>query len=230
MNKQDFYRSKYKKINPKWKESTTIYHDLILDNTKKNTYILDVGCGHSTLLADVYSKTNHTYGIDPDINAVKRNRLIKDVKQGYAENLPYNDNFFDVVVCAWVFEHLSKPQDAFKEIYRVLKPRGEFVFLTPNKKNYNVWIIRLIPNIFHNFLTTKLYNRQEHDTFPKRYNANTLKDINRIAKNTGFKKIKLIPNEDPSYISFNSVTFKVALLLDKIFSRNKVHIIGICEK
>lgn len=230
MDKQDKYRSIYKKINPKWQESTTIYHDLISQNTNKDTYILDVGCGHSTLLADIYTKTQYTYGIDPDINAVKRNTLIKNVQQGNVESLPYKDNFFDLVVCAWVFEHLAKPQESFKEIYRVLKPNGKFIFLTPNRNNYNVWIIRLIPEIFHNFLTTKLYNRQEHDTFLKKYKANTVKDINWILESTGFNEIKIIPNEDPSYISFNSITFKLALLLDKVFKNNKVHIIWICKK
>jgi len=230
MNKQGQYRSIYKKLNQQWQESTDIYHDLISENTNSDTYLLDVGCGHSTLLKDVYSKTSNTYGIDPDINAVKRNNLIKNVQQGYVEKMPYKDNFFDLVVCAWVFEHLDKPQDSFKEIYRVLKPNGKFIFLTPNKNNYNVWIIRLIPDIFHNFLTTKLYNRQEHDTFSKKYKANTVKDIKEVLNDLGFKETKLILNEDPSYISFNSITFKLALLLDKVFKNNKVHIIGICRK
>ena len=87
--------------------------------------------------------------------------------------MPFKDNFFDVVVCAWVLEHLSDPNKAFKEIYRVLKPGGKVIFITPNALNYNVWLIRLIPDRFHDFLTKKLYNRQENDTFSKKYLINT---------------------------------------------------------
>ncbi|HNW23798.1 MAG TPA: class I SAM-dependent methyltransferase [Candidatus Dojkabacteria bacterium] len=226
MNNQEIYRERYKKIYPKWKESTTIYHDLILKNVNEKTYLLDVGCGHSTLLADIYSKTTNTYGIDPDINALKRNTLIKNIKNCFVEKMPYKDNFFDLVICSWVLEHLLEPKKSFKEIYRVLKPSGKLIFLTPNRLNYNVWIIRLIPQRFHNFLTQKLYNRQEHDTFPKHYKVNTPKDIEKILIPIGFKKDTLLLNEDPSYISFNTLTFKIALLLEKIFKKRKVHIIG----
>mgnify|MGYP001204078536 CR=1 FL=1 len=144
--------------------------------------------------------------------------------------MPFKDNFFDLVVCAWVFEHLKNPQQSLKEIHRVLKPNGKLIFLTPNTLNYNVWIIRLIPSIFHNYLTKKLYNRQDNDTFPKQYRINTPKDIDKILSSAGLKKEKIILNEDPSYISFNSLSFKLALLLDKIFKNRKVHIIGVYSK
>lgn len=230
MNKQDLYRSKYKKIDPQWEESTNIYHDLISKHVSKDTYLLDVGCGHSNLLSDIYSKTPNTYGIDPDIEAIKRNKHIKNIQNCFVENMPFKDNFFDLVVCAWVFEHLENPQKSFEEIHRILKPNGKLIFITPNKQNYNVWIIRLIPSKFHNYLTKKLYNRQDNDTFPKQYKINTPKDINKILSFAGLKKEKILLNEDPSYISFNPLSFQLALLLDKIFKNRKVHIIGVYSK
>jgi len=173
MNKQEYYREKYHKMCPKWRVSTLIYHDLISDSVSKDTFLLDVGCGHSNLLSDIYSKTPHTYGIDPDMSAINRNNEIKYIKRSYVEEMAFKDNFFDVVVCAWVLEHLRDPKKAFKEIYRVLKPGGKVIFLTPNTLNYNVWLIKLIPEKFHDFLTRRLYNRQENDTFPKQYLFNS---------------------------------------------------------
>ena len=235
MNKQDYFRQQYAKRNSNWEESTNIYHNQIGRYVTSKTKLLDIGCGHSNLLKDIYKKTPHTYGIDPDKHAVKRNNLIKDVRQEYVEKMSFKDNFFDIVVCAWVLEHLPDPKKAFKEIYRVLKPGGRVIFITPNTLNYNVWIIRLIPESLHDFFTRKLYGRQDHDTFSKKYKFNNPKKIEESMKEWGYAKEELIVNGDPSYISFGRITFEIACLFEKIqnlkpFRNSKVHIIGVFRK
>jgi glycosyltransferase involved in cell wall biosynthesis/SAM-dependent methyltransferase len=50
-----------------------------------------------------------------------------------ADTFPYDDNFFDVVLCCEIIEHLlSDPVHALTEIRRVLKPGGDLVLTTPN--------------------------------------------------------------------------------------------------
>ena len=133
-----------------------------------------------------------------------------------------------------MLEHLEHPQAAFREIHRALKPGGRAVFLTPNAWNYNVWAIRLIPGRFHDFLTRKLYQRQEHDTFDTYYRINSIRKVDRILAPLGFKKIKLILNGDPSYISFNDFLYRLSCrfedAIDDRLSFLKVHLIGIYEK
>lgn len=231
MTSQETYRKRYKTLNPKWLESTEIYREMVEDVVDKNSKILDIGCGHSNLLEKAYTKAHSAYGIDPENDAVDRNPYIKEIRTEYVENLSFEDNFFDVVVSAWVFEHLPDPQKALSEIHRVLKPGGVAIFLTPNILNYNVWIIRLIPERFHDYLTKKLYGRQENDTFPKKYKINSIKRIRKLFKDSNFKEEEIITNGDPSYISFNNFTFKIAILLEKILNMNifkkfRVHIIG----
>ncbi|MFH1971879.1 MAG: class I SAM-dependent methyltransferase [archaeon] len=46
-------------------------------------------------------------------------------------NLKYVDNSFDFIICNNVFEHLSDPNKAANEIYRVLKQNGEVFIVTP---------------------------------------------------------------------------------------------------
>lgn len=235
MNKQDFYRQEYRKINRQWRDSLTVYRDTIDKLTVKNTYVLDIGCGHGNFLKPVYEKTVHTYGVDPNKDALAKNKLIKNKVVGVVEYLPFRNNFFDLVVSEWVLEHLDNPERAFREIYRVLKPGGKVIFLTPNVWNYNVWIIRLIPNFLHSLFTTKLYGRQEGDTYPVRYKINSVKKIAEILVPLGFKKSQVILNGDPSYISFNRPLFALACLVEKIldfkpFRLGKVHIIGIYKK
>lgn len=60
-------------------------------------------------------------GFHPDSHLVQEHA---DVYQ-----LPYENNTFDLVIARLVFQHLSKPVDAAKEVYRVLKPGGQFIIV-----------------------------------------------------------------------------------------------------
>ena len=47
------------------------------------------------------------------------------------ERLTFRDEQFDVVITEDVFEHIRKPEKAFSEIHRVLKPGGRHIFTMP---------------------------------------------------------------------------------------------------
>ncbi|MBL4904685.1 MAG: class I SAM-dependent methyltransferase [Flavobacteriaceae bacterium] len=55
---------------------------------------------------------------------------IADVKADIC-NLPFEDNYFDVVFCNHVLEHIPDDTKAMQELYRVLKPKGMGVFQIP---------------------------------------------------------------------------------------------------
>jgi SAM-dependent methyltransferase len=155
--------------------------------------------------------------------------------QGNAEKIPFEDNFFDLVVMEWVAEHLDNPRGSFSEIHRVLKPGGRVIFLTPNVWNYNVWIIRAIPNRFHAFFTRRLYNRGDGDTYPVRYLVNSARRVESVLGGIGFRRDRLILNGDPTYISFNDALFKLACFLERMLQLKalrfaNVHLIGIYKK
>lgn len=232
MTKQEIYRAKYSKLKPNWKESVFAYRGEIA-NLVDGKVVLDIGCGHGDLLENAFESAKDTYGIDPDINAINRNKFINHLSVADAENLPFKDNFFDVVTMAWVVEHLENPDKVLSEINRVLKPGGVVCFITPNKLNYNVWIIRAIPHFLHDFLTRTLYGRQENDTFRVQYKMNSPKEVDKYMEKHSFTKDKLILNGDPSYISFNDLLFKLACVLEdviEIFPSFKVHLIGFYRK
>jgi ubiquinone/menaquinone biosynthesis C-methylase UbiE len=48
-------------------------------------------------------------------------------------NLPFSNNYFDVVVSYAVLEHVPDESTSLQEIHRVLKPDGELVISVPNK-------------------------------------------------------------------------------------------------
>jgi len=47
------------------------------------------------------------------------------------QNLTFPDTLFDLVITEEVFEHVRQYEKGFKEIYRVLKPRGYHIFTVP---------------------------------------------------------------------------------------------------
>lgn len=230
MNRQERWRQRYKERRPEWDSSPILYRRLIGEKVNGATRVLDIGCGHTDFLKEVYDRTPHTYGADPDAAALAKNTTIKNTVTANAEHLPFEDNFFDVVVLAWVLEHLERPEAVFREIHRVLKPNGTVIFLTPNAWNYNVWIIRAIPNAFHDFFTRRLYERQEHDTFPTRYKINSPRRVESILTKIGFEREQLLLNGDPTYISFNKPLFAFACLLESLLDlralqKARVHLI-----
>ena len=49
--------------------------------------------------------------------------------KGLAEDLPFLDNSFDIVISRLAFHHFPDPETAFREMARVLKPSGKLVLI-----------------------------------------------------------------------------------------------------
>ena len=48
-----------------------------------------------------------------------------------AENLPFDDNSQDLVLNSFLIDRLENPIQGLKEMYRVLKPSGQVIVVTP---------------------------------------------------------------------------------------------------
>ncbi len=111
---------------------------LQLDPAGKKT--LDVGCGGG-ILAEEFARLGCVItGIDPSeasiITARKHAQasgLQIDYHVGVGEDLPYEDNSFDIVYCCDVLEHVNNLEKVIAEIHRVLKKDGVFLFDTINR-------------------------------------------------------------------------------------------------
>ncbi|GAL85842.1 type 11 methyltransferase [Sporocytophaga myxococcoides] len=101
--------------------------------------VLDVGCGSGRNLIYFLKNGFDVYGIDPDPSAISRvQKLSSDVNPsfpsdhfniGVAEELPYAEDYFDLIICSAVL-HFAKDQDHFEQMlnsmWNVLKPGGYF--------------------------------------------------------------------------------------------------------
>ena len=93
--------------------------------------ILDVCCGPGHLAGSLAAEGAVAEGLDFAAPMVARAREMHpglDFREGDAEALPYRDGTFDHVVCAFGVMHLGRPEAAIAEAFRVLRPRGRYVF------------------------------------------------------------------------------------------------------
>lgn len=67
-------------------------------------------------------------GIEPsfEMRKIAESRGIR-VIDGVAENLPLEDESFDLVLMVTTLCFLDDPRKAFSEVYRILKPQGFFI-------------------------------------------------------------------------------------------------------
>ena len=88
--------------------------------------VLDLGSGTGASYSDLINFD--VTALDPDEQMLSLNNFEKKVV-GKGEELPFNENSFDNVLCCFVWRNVSDTKKAQSEIYRVLKPGGKFILL-----------------------------------------------------------------------------------------------------
>lgn len=99
--------------------------------------LLDVGCG--TGLTTTLWKCKR-YGIDPSKKLLERAKQRGNIiyKQAYAEKIPYQDNFFDIVISITAIQNFYNIEKGLKEIKRVGKDRFVLTFLKKTGKKEKI--------------------------------------------------------------------------------------------
>ncbi len=142
----------------KWNEEHAIKHDLdkfynhpnrlfrFIENKRIKVLIqeadirdsdsvLEIGCGAGHILERI--PNGRLTGID--ISPVQISRAEKRLGNkarlmvAKGENLPFEDKFFDRILCTEVFEHVLEPDAIIAEMMRVLKDNGIISLSIPNE-------------------------------------------------------------------------------------------------
>ena len=112
------------------------YTDLLTIDAFENKEILEVGSGMGANLMSLSPFALNIEGLEPvgiyrQMGSILREREgLPEVKTlyGWAENLPYKDSSFDVVLCVSSHQY-TDIRLAFSEMARVLRPNGELILI-----------------------------------------------------------------------------------------------------
>ncbi|MFC1625830.1 class I SAM-dependent methyltransferase [Patescibacteria group bacterium] len=105
---------------------------LSFSQVKFKSPILDVGCGFGEFAGVVFDRVE--IGVDistSDLEKALKGKNYGKVRWADARNLPFKNNSFGTVTSVSVMEHIENAEDVVKEVARVLKPGGLFVFSVP---------------------------------------------------------------------------------------------------
>lgn len=151
---------------------------------KKSYKTLQIGCGVGRIEKELSLKAKQVYGVD--ISEVMIAQAKKNVKRKNAhffatngESLPFEKNHFDFIYSLLVFQHMSKHMFVknLKEVQRVLKPNGKFLFQIPvdekgvmkKPESKNPWLMRY-------------YTRKEIEQMLKKINFKIIKTYSEFGK------------------------------------------------
>ena len=101
---------------------------------KRGTRLLEIGSGLGHLVGQLDCRFE-TAALDVNQWALARSKAVTPrtlLQVASAEDLPFADRSFGVVIIKHVVEHLSHPGRAIAELGRVMAPGGALILSTPN--------------------------------------------------------------------------------------------------
>lgn len=128
-------------------------YEVIVNEIKKENggKILDVGCGNGNLFALLGDERYELYGIDFSQNMISQATIRCGDRASFevadAEELPFEDDTFDIIVCNASFHHYIHPEAVLNEMHRVLRDGGKLIIGDP----YVPGIVRPVINVLTRF-------------------------------------------------------------------------------
>lgn len=141
-----WYKSKGYKVEPEI--------PFINKKLNANSRILDIGCGHGRHVIYFAGNGHDVFGIDNYSQVLKqlskqlsKSRLHAKIRRyDFTKSLPYPTHYFDLVIATRSVHHTNanNMRRVFREINRVIKPRGYLYLQIPDyeesKKLKKTWI------------------------------------------------------------------------------------------
>jgi SAM-dependent methyltransferase len=227
---QNAYRERYRAIRPGWSSSGDQLEAIVRSHVTPTSRVLDLGCGRGGVVELLWRDVELAAGLDPDVPSLSEHRAPgMPAVRGVGEHIPFAGETFDVVVCVWVLEHLKEPAQTLREVRRVLRRGGHFVFVTPNIRNPMMVANRIgkaLPSLQRS-LVPRVYGRVEADTFPVQYRANTASAIRSLAREAGLDVSDLRVVPDPTYLAVNNFMFRASVMSERVMPKGwGVHLLG----
>lgn len=177
---------------------------------KKNSKIVDIGCGAGTIDYYLAKKGHKVLGIDISKKSIEACRKTADIlnlgEQITFQRLKFPEEQiignFNFAICTEVIEHIKDDQKAVKSIYDILKKNGIVIFSTPSKN----------APLYKIGYAKKFDEKVGH---LRRYSSSELIDL---IENNGFRIIEIIKAEGilRNFLFLNSVAGSLIRIINKI--------------
>ena len=122
---------------PAHSQEDTLASIRTIANLGENDRVLDSGCGPGLVSCYLADFVRHVTGVDLTpamIREAKERAVLQGITNteftlGDMEHLPYPDRTFDAAISRFAFHHLERPEQALKEMFRVVRPGGKVVVM-----------------------------------------------------------------------------------------------------
>lgn len=215
------YREFKRRHQPNLLEAEEVFYQWVNEESVSDKILLNVGCGSKSALLPLYPNFSKVIGLDIDEKALARHPGLTDRIVGTAENIRLPESSVDIVVAEWVLEHLPNPDQAFREISRVLKPRGLFLFITPNL--YSPMIIggKILKSLLGEKKISQLVffltGRTADETFCHHYLVNTKSQLRNLGQSADLVLVKLeLVHGLPGYLRWSRILLWLSLKLSRL--------------
>jgi SAM-dependent methyltransferase len=195
------YLARYYNRNTGWVDGTVEFHALCASVCAQANQILEIGAGPPNQTTEFLAGLAKVHGLDPD-PAVLTNQYLSEATVLTGDHFPFGDGVFDCCVSNYVVEHLPDPSTHLREVHRVLRPGGAYVFRTSNRWHYVGLVASLTPHWFHELVANRLRNLppEAHAPYPTSYALNTRRAVSRHAARAGFHvEVLRLVEKEPSY-------------------------------
>jgi ubiquinone/menaquinone biosynthesis C-methylase UbiE len=169
----------------------------------KGGWFIDIGGSFGRLTDTYYSKYKKSVIIDYSLKTLQKNsRYLTDnypnieLIAANAYNLPFKENTFDGGLMVRVLHHIEKPNDYFKEVYRVLNGQANYIQEFANKIHLKARLKAILTGEW------KIFNKQPYQQPDKNNNEGARKNssvpflnyhpkwIKQQLKSNGFNMVK----------------------------------------
>lgn len=203
-------------------ESRWLYYfaDIMAADPRLRGRVLDVGCGPgpapdcNQALMKLPAQLD---GVEPG-DSVQRNPYLTERWQGFFEQVEQIPaGAYDAIISFQVVEHVERPEEFLRAVYRALRPGGVFYAHTPHGNHPFAFCVRALDIL----KLKQLFNKGDGtiNEIPSFYRLNRRRALTRMGKQTGFNSLEILyyPNIGWRYYMPKPARF-IAAIYDRLFA------------
>lgn len=194
----------------------------VAEHLEPASHVLEIGAGTGRggqIYYPYKGRVARYVGVDIDPRVVTNPHLDEGVV-GAAEQLPFDDDHFDVVFHNMVQEHLEDPDRVLGETARVLRPGGWMLVRTCSRHHYAMVAARLTPKWFHDLWIQRLGSGLTADhVFEVWYRMNDRPSIEGALARHGLEGRVDFLSVPPGYLRFSRPSFLLGVAIDRLVER-----------